>query len=213
MTGLLDGPRGVRVVAVLPTAGDSYLLGWGRAAVEGGIGLLAVPVGAANLLDLVSELADETANRARVGVSGVLSGEDVSRAVAAGAAFVLIPVCDPDLVKAARGRGLVVVCGAASPTEIVRARTHDADLVAVFPASALGGPAFFRDVAPVLATVPLGAWGGVDVESAPAYFEAGATAVVVDRGLFPAHEEPEAAEVIRRRAAALIEVCADCAAS
>src|SRR5690606_41786440 len=51
--------------------------------------------------------------------------------------------------------------------------------------------------------------GGVDVENAPNFLEQGATAVVVDRGLFPDTHDPAAAQVIRARASALVELCAE----
>jgi len=73
----------------------------------------------------------------------------------------------------------------------------------------MGGVEHFRLLASQFRDVPLLASGGVGPENAPSFLELGALGAIVDQGVFPQPSEPAAAEVIRARAAALVEVCAD----
>jgi 2-dehydro-3-deoxyphosphogluconate aldolase/(4S)-4-hydroxy-2-oxoglutarate aldolase len=77
-------------------------------------------------------------------------------------------------------RSLVpVVCGALTPTEIFAAHKAGADLVKVFPASAVGGPAYIRAVRGPLPNIGLVATGGVSLDTVAAYFDAGVVALGV----------------------------------
>jgi len=193
------------LVAVVSAPVEERLFDWAIAVAKGGIRLLGIPVTFPQVTEVTSDLGDEAG--LSVGVSGVVSPEQVSIALAAGADFILSPVCNTEIIEAARGRGLTVVAGAATPTEILRCVEAGADLVALFPATALGGPTMVETVLGQMPSVPVLAAGGVDVENAPAYLEAGAIGTVVDRGVFPMDEDPAAVEVITARATALVEVC------
>jgi 2-dehydro-3-deoxyphosphogluconate aldolase/(4S)-4-hydroxy-2-oxoglutarate aldolase len=195
------------VIAVVSAPRAEHLLDWGLAVAKGGIKLLGIPATYPDVAEVTSDLADE-ANLC-VGVTGVISEDHVMVAVAAGAAFVISPICRPAIIAAARSRGLAVIAGGGSPTEIGRCIAERPDLVTVFPAAGLGGPRYFERIVPLFPTMPLLASGGVDVESAPAYLESGAVAAIVDAGIFPTAEDPSATSVITTRAAALTEVCND----
>lgn len=207
VSGTLDLVREHGVIAVVTSPREDRILEWGRAVAKGGVRILTVPGSLSRVTELTADLVDEAG--LHVGVSGVVTAEQVSSAVAAGAEFILSPVSDREVVAAARTHGLTVITGAATPSELLRASTLMPDLLALFPAAALGGASFFRDFAPQLFSAPICAWGGVDVETAPSYLEAGAVAAIVDRGIFPSNDDPAAAEVIEMRARALVEVCAD----
>jgi 2-dehydro-3-deoxyphosphogluconate aldolase/(4S)-4-hydroxy-2-oxoglutarate aldolase len=195
------------LIAVVNAPMENHLFDWAVAVGKGGIKLLGIPVTYPRVTEVTADLADE-ANLC-VGVFGVVHADQIPIAVAAGAAFVLSPVCDVEIIRAAKHRGLTVIAGAATPTEIVRCSGASPDLVTIFPSKALGGPTYFEAVAPQFPDVPLAAAGGVDVESAPSYLEAGAVAAVVDSGVFPRDADPAATEVITMRALALTEICAD----
>lgn len=195
------------LVAVVRAPVEERLVEWGIAVAKGGIQFLGIPVTFPRVTEVTSDLADEA--NLTVGVSGVLTHEHVSIAVAAGAEFVISPICNPELIRSARERGLTVIAGAVTPTEVMRCLEAGADLVSIFPAAAIGGPAYLKELSEQLPSVPLIASGGVDVESAPSYLEAGAVATIVDRGLFPVDEDPAATQVITLRAIALREVVAE----
>jgi len=195
------------LVAVVRAPVEKQLFDWAIAVAKGGIKLLGIPVGYPEVTEVASDLADEA--NLSVGVCGIVSAEQVAVAVAAGAHFVISPVCDVEIIHAARARGLAVVAGAATPTELLRCAGAEPDLIAIHPAAGLGGPNYLKSLTDDFPDLSLAAAGGVDVESAPSYLEAGAVAAIVDRGVFPEADDPAAAEVITMRALALTEVCSE----
>ena len=72
----------------------------------------------------------------------------------------------------------VVVPGAFTPTEILRAWQAGADVVKVFPATKLG-PAFFKDRKGPRPHIKLTPTGGISLENAAEYIKAGAVALGV----------------------------------
>lgn len=205
ITGQLITAEGL--VAVVNAPVQDRLFDWAIAVAKGGVQFLGIPVTYPQVTEVTSDLADEA--NLTVGVSGVITGEHVSVALASGAEFIISPICDPDIIKAARDRGLTVIAGGATPTEIARSIQAQPDLVTVHPAGLLGGPDYVRELVQQFPGVDLVASGGVDVENAPSFLEAGAAAAVVDRGLFPQDEDPAAVEVITMRAMAMTEVVAE----
>ncbi|MEM9188799.1 MAG: bifunctional 4-hydroxy-2-oxoglutarate aldolase/2-dehydro-3-deoxy-phosphogluconate aldolase [Myxococcota bacterium] len=198
------------LVAVVKAPVEERLLDWSRAVAKGGIKLLGIPVTFPRVTEITAELADET--DLTVGVSGVISIDQIMIAMAAGADFIISPISDSMLIRAAKDRGLEVIAGAATPTEVnhcVELGPDGPDMIAVYPAASMGGPEYFKHLVPNFPVTPIAASGGVDVESAPAYLEAGAVAAIVDTGVFPADEDPAAIEVITMRALALTEVVGD----
>ena len=194
-----------RLVAVVTAPVEEALFDWAIAVAEGGISYLAIPVTMPNVTEVTADLADEAA--LHVGVFGVVSVDQVSVALAAGADFIVVPICDPEIILAAKERGLTVIAGAATPTEVAMCARAEPDLVTIFPAGYLGGPPYLRALVQRFPALPLSASGGIDVENAPSFLEAGAQAIFVDRGVFPRSEDPAALEVITARASALTEVC------
>jgi 2-dehydro-3-deoxyphosphogluconate aldolase/(4S)-4-hydroxy-2-oxoglutarate aldolase len=111
-----------------------------------------------------------------VGACTVLDVEGATQAVDAGARFIVSPHTDPALIDWAVARGLPVVPGAFSPTEMLTAWRAGATAIKLFPAS-VAGPAFVREFRGPFRDIPLIATGGVTIESAPAFLAAGTTAV------------------------------------
>jgi 2-keto-3-deoxy-6-phosphogluconate aldolase len=176
------------------------------AAAEGGIRILALPVSVPFVAEIAAEVADEA--DVMVGLSDVVLNDHVNLALAAGAEFVLSPIFDHELVQTGRARGLDVIPSVSTPNEVhTAARLHDG-LLGVVPAHGLGGPDYLGWLHAAFPGAELVAFGGVGSDSAPQYLEEGATAVVVDRGLFPAEMDPESAAIIGVRANALVELCA-----
>ncbi|MBV0896229.1 bifunctional 4-hydroxy-2-oxoglutarate aldolase/2-dehydro-3-deoxy-phosphogluconate aldolase [Microbacterium sp. NC79] len=111
-----------------------------------------------------------------VGAGTVMSVRQVSDVAAAGAAFCLSPILDPDIVAAVHARGMEMMPAAMTPTEAVLAVRLGAEAVKVFPASAWS-PDIVRDVRQALPDLCLVPTGGVRVSDVDAWWDAGALAV------------------------------------
>jgi 2-dehydro-3-deoxyphosphogluconate aldolase / (4S)-4-hydroxy-2-oxoglutarate aldolase len=118
-----------------------------------------------------------------VGAGTVLTLEAARRAVNAGASFLVAPHLDPDVVAWAADQRIPMFPGAATPTEVLGAWRAGAAAVKVFPASSLGA-AFIRELRGPLPDIPLVPTGGVSVQNAADYIEAGAVAVGMGSWLF-----------------------------
>jgi 2-dehydro-3-deoxyphosphogluconate aldolase/(4S)-4-hydroxy-2-oxoglutarate aldolase len=138
-----------------------------------------------------------------VGAGTVLTLASAERAIDAGAAFLVAPHLDPEIVTWAADRGIPMLPGVATPTEALSAWRAGAAGVKVFPASALG-PAFIRELRGPLPEIPLMPTGGVTVDTAAAYIEAGAVAVGLGSWLFADRSPSSIADRARR----LVEIVA-----
>ena len=173
-----------------------------RAAVSGGLGVLEITLTTPGALEAIAELSSDPG--ALVGAGTVLSVEDVADVADAGARFALSPVCDVEVMRAARERGLLAIPGAGSATEILNAHREGAPLVKVFPSGALGGPAFLRAVRGPLAHVPMIPTSGPTIDTMEEWFDAGAVAVGVGPEVF-ATPSVDAVERAARRVRAAVD--------
>src|SRR3569623_2091019 len=89
-------------------------------------------------VEVIRELVGRLRGQASVGAGSVLT-PDVARAcLEAGAQFIVSPGLNPDVVAAARAANVAVMPGALTPTEVIAAVACGADMVKIFPCSAVG---------------------------------------------------------------------------
>ena len=118
-----------------------------------------------------------------VGAGTVTTVERFSRAVGAGAQFIVSPVLDVRIVELARDAGLPVVPGALTPTEVLAAWRAGATIVKLYPVGALG-PGYVRTLLEPLSEVKVMCNGLVTLADAPDFLRAGAVAVGMAAALF-----------------------------
>lgn len=203
----LDLLRERRLAAIVQAPERQALIARAEAAARGGIVLLALPVHIPFVAEIAAEIADRT--DATVGLCDVIEPEHLSVALAAGAEFVISPVWDEELVKACRHRGIAIIPSVATPTELlVASRGHEGP-IAIHPVGALGGVDYVARMSALRPSVAIIASGAIGPDNGPQYLEAGASAIIVDVGLFPAENDPASHEIIALRAAALVEMCTE----
>jgi 2-dehydro-3-deoxyphosphogluconate aldolase / (4S)-4-hydroxy-2-oxoglutarate aldolase len=100
-----------------------------------------------------------------VGAGTVLTESQLNAAIDAGARFAVAPSTNESVVRAAQAAGIELVPGAATPTEIDRARALGCRVVKIFPASLLGGPAFVKAVSAIFPDVMFVPTGGVSPDN------------------------------------------------
>lgn len=156
-----------------------------RAAIAGGFRCAEVTLTTPGALDLVAELS--RLDGLTVGAGTVLTVDDAEAAVAAGARFLVSPVFDPEVVRAAGRLGVASLPGCHTPTELLAAHRAGATLLKLFPAPA-GGPAWLRSVLaplPFLRVVPT---NGIDADNAADWLSAGAWALGFNAAIFHAED-------------------------
>lgn len=149
---------------------------------EGGVTAIEITMTTPNALKVIEEVARRMGDVVEIGVGSVLDAATAHRAVDAGARYVVSPVFKKELIDAAHQRGVPVMPGAFSPTEIQTATEMGADVIKVFPADIVGMP-FFKAVLAPLPHLKLMPTGGVSLTNAGEWIRAGAVAVGVGSAL------------------------------
>jgi 2-dehydro-3-deoxyphosphogluconate aldolase / (4S)-4-hydroxy-2-oxoglutarate aldolase len=166
-----------RIVAIGRGLRASRISDVGRALVAGGVHAFEVTLNSDAAFDAIRTLRGQFADdELLVGAGTTPDVDGVDGAIDAGARFIVTPVVDVAVVERAIRAGLPIVPGAFTPTEIRLAWQAGASAVKLFPASAVG-PSFVREMRGPLPEIPLVPTGGVTVETAAAWIEAGAVAV------------------------------------
>jgi len=174
------------VVAVIRIKDPSRLRAVVDALAEGGLTALEVTMTVPGAVQLIADLAPTMPGGFLLGAGTVTDAATVKRVVDAGARFVVCPVFRRTLIEACHARDVAVMPGCLSPTEILDAWEAGADIVKVFPATAMG-PGYIKDVRGPLPQVKLMPTGGVTLDNAGEWIRAGAVAVGVGTALTDAN--------------------------
>ncbi len=173
-----------RLFAVVRTETAEQAIGCAQAAIEGGVRLIEVTLTIPGWEDVFPHL--RTHGGLAIGAGTVLDAAQAEAALAAGAAFIVSPNTDAEVIGLCKRRQVFVSAGGLTPTEVVNAWRLGADVVKVFPASSVGGPAHLKALKEPFPQIKLMPTGGVNADNLAAYFKAGATAVGVAGSLFEA---------------------------
>jgi 2-dehydro-3-deoxyphosphogluconate aldolase/(4S)-4-hydroxy-2-oxoglutarate aldolase len=104
-----------------------------------------------------------------VGAGTILTTELVDRATDAGAGFLLSPGTNPRVVEHALRKGITMIPGVATPSEIELALSLGASALKFFPAESLGGAAAIEALAGPYPAVQFVPTGGITAERLPHY--------------------------------------------
>ena len=163
------------------------------------------PTAATDLAACREALAHVRPDACLVGAGTIRTVAALDAACDAGAPFVVSPLLDPLIVAAALRRGVPVIPGAFTPTEIDAAWRAGATFVKLFPASSVG-PGHVRELRGPMPEVELIPTGGIDESSGPAFLAAGAVAVGIGGAIVNASPAERAAIVAAIRGAAPVPV-------
>jgi 2-dehydro-3-deoxyphosphogluconate aldolase / (4S)-4-hydroxy-2-oxoglutarate aldolase len=119
---------------------------------------------------------------ALLGVGTVLDAGTAALVVAAGARFVVSPALLKDVCDVALAHGVSCMLGVIAPSGVQAAYRSRCEVVKVFPASAVG-QGFIRELKGPLGFIPLYPTGGITLENAGTFLEAGAVALGVGSAL------------------------------
>jgi 2-dehydro-3-deoxyphosphogluconate aldolase/(4S)-4-hydroxy-2-oxoglutarate aldolase len=180
----LEELRRSRVIAILRGLDQSLAVPTADALHAGGVNLIEITTDSPGWRDALGQLVASAGRKdgAQIGTGTILTLEQAKQAVDAGAAFLVSPVFAADIADFARQRGVPYVPGALTPTEIHRAQLAGAACVKVFPAGTFG-PDYIKRLLQPMSELRLVPTGGVTIETARRYLEAGAIGIAIGSDL------------------------------
>ena len=179
---VLSALREIGLVPVLRAESEAQALALADAIAAGGVTVLEVTMTVPGAIRVMRRLAEERPD-ILIGAGTVLDPETARMCILEGAQFVVSPALNVKTIEMCHRYGVAVLPGALTPTEIVTAWEAGADVVKIFPASALGGAKYLKSVKAPLPQVEMIPTGGVSQATAAEFLEAGAFALGVGADL------------------------------
>ena len=177
--------RKIGLVPVLRASSVDKALALASAIADGGVTVLEVTMTVPGAIEVMRRLAQERPD-ILIGAGTVLDPETARMCILEGAQFVVSPALNIATIEMCHRYSIAVLPGALTPTEIVTAWQAGADVVKVFPASALGGAKYLTALKGPLPQVELIPTGGVSLATAKEFLQAGAFALGVGSDLVDA---------------------------
>lgn len=182
---VLAGIKRTGLVPVLRAESEAQAMALAAAIADGGVTCLEVTMTVPGAVQVIARLARQRPE-ILLGAGTVLDAETARACVDAGATFIVSPAFDEATVAFCGTAGIAALPGALTPTEVLRAWNAGADVVKIFPASAMGGAKYLKSLKAPLPQIEMIPTGGVSLATAVEFLEAGAFALGVGADLVDA---------------------------
>jgi 2-dehydro-3-deoxyphosphogluconate aldolase/(4S)-4-hydroxy-2-oxoglutarate aldolase len=169
-------PLAGRVIAVLRTTHASEYAPVIESLVAGGVRFIELTLTTRDVFDHLPDIRETFGDTAEIGVGTVTTTGQAERSTDVGAQFLVTPSMNLDIVHAAVARGIPIIPGGLTPTELHAGWSAGAAAVKVFPASTVGSDYIgqLHGPFPEMQLIPS---GGISIQDAPKWISAGALAV------------------------------------
>jgi 2-dehydro-3-deoxyphosphogluconate aldolase/(4S)-4-hydroxy-2-oxoglutarate aldolase len=155
------------IVPVLVVHDVAHARPLAEALVAGGLPALEVTLRTPAALEVIAEMAKVKGGV--VGAGTLVTPDDVTRAIAAGAQFGVSPGATDSLLDACEAQGLPMLPGAATASEAMRLLARGYDMLKFFPAEASGGAPALKAIGAPLPQISFCPTGGVSPDNANSY--------------------------------------------
>ena len=181
-SAVLANIKRIGLLPVLRAESVAQALALAEAIAAGGITTLEVTMTVPGALEVIRSLV-KTHSDLLIGAGTVLDPETARLCILEGAQFIVSPALNLRTVELCQRYSVAVLPGALTPTEILNAWQAGADVVKVFPASAMGGASYLKSIKAPLPQVELIPTGGVSLATAADFLIAGAFALGIGADL------------------------------
>jgi 2-dehydro-3-deoxyphosphogluconate aldolase/(4S)-4-hydroxy-2-oxoglutarate aldolase len=179
---VLAALKGLGLVPVLRAESEEQALALADAIAAGGVTTMEVTMTVPGAIRVMRKLTEARPDLL-IGAGTVLDPETARMCILEGAQYVVSPALNLQTIEMCHRYGIAVLPGALTPTEVITAWQAGADVVKVFPASAMGGAKYLKGLKAPLPQVELIPTGGVSLATAKEFLEAGAFALGVGADL------------------------------
>lgn len=190
------------VIAILRGNYEGWFVKIAQTLVEAGVAAVEVTMNSTKALEGIEFVRKELGDALLMGAGTVLNEGQAEAVLNAGAQFVVAPNTNPKVVGYCVERGVCVIPGAYTATEILVAVDLGATMVKIFPAEL----AYFKAIRGPLNKVPFVPTGGVELGNAADFIKAGAVAVGMGSALIGDYvKQGDGLQVMRQRASDLVK--------
>ncbi len=205
---VLERLEAIGLVPVLRADSIERAIALATAIADAGVTTLEVTMTVPGAIQVIRRLAAERPD-ILIGAGTVLDPETARMCILEGAQYVVSPALNLKTLELCHRYSIAVLPGALTPTEIVTAWEAGADVIKVFPASALGGAKYLTALKGPLPQVKLIPTGGITLTNAHEFLAAGAFALGVGSDLVDAKAiaggHPETITESARRYLAIVQ--------
>ncbi|ABM59485.1 2-dehydro-3-deoxy-6-phosphogalactonate aldolase [Verminephrobacter eiseniae] len=182
-------PFRLPLIAILRGLRPDEALAHVAALVEAGFDAIEIPLNSPDWSSSIAAAVSAFGSRAVIGAGTVLQVRQVEALQRIGARMIVTPNTAPPVIARARAAGMWTCIGCMSATEAFAALDAGAQMLKIFPASALG-PAYIRALKAVLPpAVPVFAVGGISTGNLPDYLAAGCAGAGLGGELYRAGQD------------------------
>jgi 2-dehydro-3-deoxyphosphogluconate aldolase/(4S)-4-hydroxy-2-oxoglutarate aldolase len=185
MNSVVDRIAQLKLVPMVVLDDAAQAAPFGDALVAGGLPVAEITFRTAAAEPAIRALAKR--GDLLVGAGTVLSTEQADRAIDAGAQFIVAPGTNPKVVEHVRKRGVAMIPGVATPTEIEQAISLGVATLKFFPAETLGGVAMLKALAGPYPNIRFIPTGGITPELLPRYLQLSSVLACGGSWLAPRH--------------------------
>lgn len=168
MNEVLQRVSDIGIVPVVKLEDSKNALPLARALSNGGLPCAEITFRSDACVDSIRAITKEMPDMI-VGAGTVLTTNQVDEAVEAGAKFIVSPGFNPEVVKYCVDRGIVIVPGCSTPSDVERGISYGLEVVKFFPAEASGGLNMIKAMAAPYGQVKFFPTGGINTENIMKY--------------------------------------------
>ena len=167
----------IGIVPVVRASSASEACIAAEAVCQGGIPIVEITMTVPGAVELIRELVQNCGSEVLIGAGTVLDRDAARRCIDAGAEFLVSPGLNLPTVAFAAGEGKLIMAGALTPTEVMAAWDAGADFVKIFPCGQVGGAKYIKALKGPFPQIPFIPTGGVNLNTAAEFLEAGSVAL------------------------------------
>lgn len=187
-----------KIIAILRLNSQDHIPKIFEHLIKGGIRVLEITSNTPGYLEEISNARNAHKN-ILIGAGTVTNSSIAKKAIKHGAQFLVTPNFDAKIIKIAHKNNVPVIMGALTPSEIVNSIEAKADIIKLFPANSFGIDYFKAIKGPFSDTIFF-AVGGIGLENAKAWLNAGVSGIGLGGSLVKDIENAEDLQNITKKA-------------
>lgn len=205
MNSTLAELRKEKIVAIIRLDSIDEIIETAHTLFRSGIKAMEIALDNPKGLKAVEKVKEQLPD-ALVGVGTVLDPETARLAITSGADFIFTPTLKKETIEVANRYHVPIIPGVLTPTEVLAAYEYGVDTVKIFPIRPFG-PKYISDIKGPLPFVDVMPVGGVSIENAEEYLNAGASILGIGSSLVDSKLVHQGNfDEIERRARKLVDI-------